>query len=316
MRESRDRSVKERALAAEMRGDVFESVFKSLGTAQTLAEAAPGILRSLGRAYQWDMGALWEVSPSPPLLRCVKVWRKHSAIGATFEDATLDSTFASGIGLPGRVWATGAAVWVADVTSDENFPRRPAAKVDGLRCALAFPVRSATAVYGVVEFFARRAPSRQDGVLDVATGLGEQIGQFVERRAAERQLRLILEQSLDASIVMSADGVVLQWNASAERIFGWHKSEAVGHTVSELIVPEILRGAHHRGLKHFLATGEGPLLGSLVETSALRRGGAEFPVELTLTPLRIDGVWSFHAFMRDITGRKALERKRQRGATA
>jgi len=127
-------------------------------------------------------------------------------------------------------------------------------------------------------------------------------------RESEQRIRTILETTLDAVIVMQADGRIKDWNARAEAMFGWSHEEAVGKLLSRTIVPPQHREAHERGLRHFLATGEGPVLNRRVEITACHRTGREFPVELTISPAQYEGAWTFSAFVRDITERKQSER--------
>jgi two-component system cell cycle sensor histidine kinase/response regulator CckA len=128
-------------------------------------------------------------------------------------------------------------------------------------------------------------------------------------RASERRTQAILDAALDAVITMDAHGLVMSWNARAENLFGFAPAEAVGRELADLIIPLRYRDAHRRGLAHFLATGEGPVIGRRVELSALRRDGSEFPVELTVTALREGPVEFFSAFLADLTERRrALQR--------
>lgn len=79
-----------------------------------------------------------------------------------------------------------------------------------------------------------------------------------------------------------------------------------------MIIPERYREAHKAGLKHFLATGEGPIFGKRIELSALRRNGGEFPIELSVAPIQLGDAWLFSAFVRDITERKQAEEALER----
>ncbi len=117
----------------------------------------------------------------------------------------------------------------------------------------------------------------------------------------------MIDTALDAVLAMDTEGMITDWNQQAERIFGWKRDEAVGRRLSETIIPEGDRTAHERGLHHFLETGEGAVLNRRVEMTALRRDGEVFPVELTVTALKLAEDWSFHAFVRDITDRKRAE---------
>lgn len=120
-------------------------------------------------------------------------------------------------------------------------------------------------------------------------------------------LPLVLETASDGVVVMCAEGVVRDWNRQAEAIFGWSRAEAVGRPLAELIIPEPLRQAHREGLERFLNTGERPLLGRRIEVSAIRRSGAEFPIELSISPVNRDGSIFFLGFVRDISERRRHE---------
>jgi PAS domain S-box-containing protein len=134
-----------------------------------------------------------------------------------------------------------------------------------------------------------------------------------DRTRGARQMRAVLESALDAVIGMDSEGRITAWNARAQETFGWSLPEVLGREVADVIMPERYREAHRRGLRHFLASGEGPILGRRVELFALRRGGAEFPVELSVSVLReADGV-SFSAFVSDISERKRSEEELRQG---
>ncbi len=89
--------------------------------------------------------------------------------------------------------------------------------------------------------------------------------------------------------------------------FGWTAADAIGRSLSETIIPPQYRERHARGMAHLLATGEGPILNRRIEITALHRDGREFPVELTVTPVRIGDDWHFTAFLRDVTERKSAD---------
>lgn len=117
----------------------------------------------------------------------------------------------------------------------------------------------------------------------------------------------ILDSSLDAIITMDASGVIVTWNAQACEVFGWAADEVTGRTLADIIIPAGVREHHRKGLEHFLATGDGPILNRRIEVTALHRNGGQFPVELTVTPLREATGWSFSAFIRDLSERRHLE---------
>jgi len=126
---------------------------------------------------------------------------------------------------------------------------------------------------------------------------------------SEKRTRMIIESSLSAIVIMDADGIINDWNYQAEKIFGWTKEEAIGQRLDALIIPSQFRHAHRQGLERFLRTGHGPLFNQLIEQIALRRDGTEFPVELSLSPLKLGNTYIFSGFIHDITKRKRLEHR-------
>ena len=132
------------------------------------------------------------------------------------------------------------------------------------------------------------------------------LGQSETRKAA------VLDSVLDCIVTMDADGIVIEFNAAAERTFGYTKAEAIGRALADLIIPPPLRDAHTVGLARYLATGEGPLLGKLIEITAVRSDGSEIPVELAITAIRSDKAPIFTGVLRDITARKQADETRAR----
>jgi len=126
---------------------------------------------------------------------------------------------------------------------------------------------------------------------------------------SEKRIRLIIESSLNAIVIMDSYGIITDWNHPAEKIFGWTKDEAVGRHLDELIIPPQFRDAHRQGLEDFLRTGGGPLINRLLEQTAIRRDGTEFPVELSFSPLKLGNAYIFSGFIHDITERKHLEHR-------
>lgn len=124
--------------------------------------------------------------------------------------------------------------------------------------------------------------------------------------------RAILDSALDCIITMDSSGRVVEFNPAAERVFGFTRAEAVGNELAELIIPASLRERHRIGLKRYLETGEGPVLGHRLEIGAVRADGAELLVELAITAFRIDDEPFFTAYLRDITERKQTDEARRR----
>ena len=184
---------------AEKRRAARHAVTQVLADSASLREAVPGLLQALGAHLGWEVGAVWRVDPQGQALVCVDVWHMPALDVAEFEAATRGRTFSKGIGLPGRVWASGRPHWVTDVVADDNFPRAPLADRVGLHGACAFPIRLGGEILGVVEFFSREVRPPDEELLELVSGLGSQIGQFMERKRAEEELRQ-LNEHLEARV--------------------------------------------------------------------------------------------------------------------
>ena len=272
------------------------------------------VLQTIGGALDWELGAVWELE-ADWRLRCVKTW--HAGWGAPeFEALSAETVLRPGEGLPGRVVLANEPTWVVDPPDDPNFPRAAAARRAGLHAAFGFPLHSPRGPVGVVEFFSRELREPDAQLLDTMRAIGSQVGQFVARRRAEEdvraresRLRAMLESALDAVVTMDDRGRVLDWNHAAETTFGYSADEAVGADMGELIVPPSLRDRHRHGLARYVATGDASILDRRIELVAMRKDGTEFPVELTITRIRVPGPPTFTGYLRDITDRKRSEQQ-------
>jgi PAS domain S-box-containing protein len=126
------------------------------------------------------------------------------------------------------------------------------------------------------------------------------------RKPTTQALRPMLETALDAVVVMKSDGVVADWNDRAVGVFGWSRDEAVGRIMADLIIPERYREAHKKGLRRYLESGKGEVVGRRIEVSGLRKNDEEFPVELSISPIQDREEILFIGFLRDITESHAL----------
>lgn len=163
----------------------------ALAEAVTLADAVPRLLEAIGAGLGWDFAGLWlpDANGGGEGLRCADTWSSREIDASAFDVRSRELQFGPGSGLPGRVWESGAPVWVTDVTVDDNFLRGPEAKRAGLHTAFAFPVVRGEEVVGVLEFLTRDKRTADEGVLSDFAVFGFQIGQFIGREIAERSLR-------------------------------------------------------------------------------------------------------------------------------
>ncbi|HSV34581.1 MAG TPA: PAS domain S-box protein [Ramlibacter sp.] len=152
------------------------------------------------------------------------------------------------------------------------------------------------------------------GEIAIVQEVVERCWATIERRKAQEALRLseersrsIIESAQDTFISIDADGRIRDWNRQAESVFGWPRADAIGRFLHETIIPQQHHEAHLRGIRHLRGTGEGPVLNKLIELTALRRNGEEFPVEMTIWALPMGAETTYNAFVRDITERKRAQ---------
>jgi PAS domain S-box-containing protein len=126
-------------------------------------------------------------------------------------------------------------------------------------------------------------------------------------RASEARKSAVIQGALDCIITMDHQGLVTEFNPAAERTFGYARSEAIGRPLADLIIPPSLRRAHREGLKRYLATGEGPVIGKRIELIGMRANGTEFPVELIVTRMAQEEPAMFTGFIRDLSDQKRIE---------
>ena len=169
-----------------------------------------------------------------------------------------------------------------------------------------------------VEGFARDEPAA------IPTDAGGEIGRLAQAFArmaeeardktaalldSERMARGIIDSALDGFIQMDERGIIVDWNAQTQAIFGWSREEAIGKVLGELIVPPQHRTRHRDGLARYLRGSEGTILGKRMEIEALRRDATEIKVELSVTALPRRGGFVFNGFIRDMTEAIAAEER-------
>ena len=222
-----------------------------------------------------------------------------------------------GIGLPGRVAATGRPAWIVDVTCDANFPRAEAGAEVGLRGAFSFPIPIGDTTFAVVECFSLQAVTPDDRLLEVTAHIGRQLGRQIASqqlgdalRESENRFRSVAESATDAIVAADQNGDIISWNRGAEVMFGHIEDEVVGKPLS-ILMPERFRPMHDAGIKRVAEGGMAAsrLIGQTVEVVGLRKDGREFPLELSLAMWETSGARFFSGIIRDISERKKAEEK-------
>lgn len=126
-------------------------------------------------------------------------------------------------------------------------------------------------------------------------------------RESEEKYKTITDAATAAIVMIDGQGKIVFWNPAAERIFGYTVEEAIGKELHLLMAPERYHAQYRKGFQRFKAEGHGPFIKNIIELTAARRDGTEFPIGLSLSAIKIKGQWNSIGIVRDITERKNAE---------
>lgn len=175
-----------------------EDELRLLQTITLAVSATPDLPAAIGVVLQkvcevtgWNVGQAWLPQPDNGRLVCCPAWQAADKGFESFRAASLETRFAPGQGLPGRVWSSKQPAWVPDVTRDGNFPRAPHAAAAGLRAGMAFPVLANDEVIVILEFFLREPRAEDRHLIDLVSAVANQLGAVIVRKRSEEQLRYL-----------------------------------------------------------------------------------------------------------------------------
>ena len=214
--------------------------------------------------------------------------------------------------------------WVHDFqTNPMSAPWHEKAREFDWKAAAFLPLHVEGKVTGCLSLYAESERAFDPDIQRLLQGMAANIDFALDRfevqaqrsliqthlRDSEQRARLVLENALDAIVNIDMQGCIVEWNRAATHIFGYTRNEVIGRLLEDVIVPPEHREAHQQGIRRLQQTGQSRLLGKLIEITALRRDGSEFPIELTIVEIDRDQEHYFSAFIRDITKRKEAEER-------
>ena len=214
-------------------------------------------------------------------------------------------------------------VFVEDIATDPRWKDyRAVALPHGLRACWSTPIfDSQRQVLGTFAMFYRQPGLPQPEhlrLIEIATHIAaiaicghraqaERIESEAALKRSEARKTAILDSALDCIVTIDHEACITEFNPAAERAFGYRRDEVVGRRLADVIIPPALREEHRRGFARYLATGEARVLGRRIEMPAVRADGSEFPVELAITRIPLEGPPCFTGYLRDITEPKRAE---------
>jgi PAS domain S-box-containing protein len=266
------------------------------------------VLTAMCDTLDWEVGLFWEVDASAKVLRCRHV------VHPTGDTSTpgSDTSIARGRGLVGEVWASGRAD-----SSTNGFDTHPVysgtALARQLRTGLAFPVRGSAGTLGVFEFASRALEIPSSELVRTVAIIGNHISQFSDRFRAEQALResdaqktAILSNALDGIITVDRGGLVVELNAEAERTFLCEPQAMLGRHLAEFVVEADDRVKVETALAALARPERGSdSIGRRLQVRA-SRGEEEFPVDLAITRIPLDGPPHFSICVRDLSEQERL----------
>lgn len=294
---------------------LLQSVAVAANEANTIEDAAQQCMDRVCAYLGWPVGHLYicgrRAEDRHGELAPTKVWHiDDPAIVEPFSQATEETKFGPGSGLPGKAMVNGEPIWIEDISAGPDEPRARQAEEAGLRAGLALPIMVGSEVAGVVEFFSTEAMKADAALLDVMAHIGAQLGQVVARGRAQQALlesegkyRTLVEQASDGIAVYDEQGTITEVNSRAAELIGYSREELIGLNIAQVVAPEDLAQTPFR----FDALRSGmPLIGERV---LLCRDGSRMPVELSARMLSNGSVQNI---IRDIRLRKQAEEQIQR----
>jgi diguanylate cyclase (GGDEF)-like protein/PAS domain S-box-containing protein len=267
----------------------------------------PDVLEAIGLAGDWAAGIYWQVEIETACLRAAGVWHQPATAIPRMDAHVQKYGLALGEELPGTAWQTAEVQWQPSLDAGDDSLRIMKAVDEGMRCVVAVPIRSSGEVVGVLELFGAEARAPSDRARIALSSIGEQVGRQLERlsaesalRASEEHYRGVTERATDAVISIDSKGTILSANQAAEAMFGYSRTELVGHSLT-MLMPESLRVGHEAGLRRYRETGRRNMSWEKVDLQGLRKDGREISLQASLAELSVGKDRIFTGWIRDVT---------------
>jgi len=164
------------------------TVTRQLGDTDDVAAGLQAVMRAVCETQDWECGRYYALDESAGILRFAQSWAIADETIRRFVENARQMVFAPGQGLAGKAMQTGEPMWSHDLANDQRAVRRFTSDF-GIHGTFVLPVMSAGKVFGVLAFSSRLIREPDQRLLDAMRTIGTQLGQFLQRKQAERVLR-------------------------------------------------------------------------------------------------------------------------------
>ncbi|TXC69268.1 PAS domain S-box protein [Sphingorhabdus soli] len=276
------RDISERRDAeAQIERQAFESrlmfeIANMASNSDSFESALRKALEAICQITGWPVGHAFVVPPgNPQLLSSSGIWvETETGLTDALREKTIATQFRSGVGLPGRILATGEPLWLTDTDTESNFPR----KGSGFRGAFGFPLKQDGRVIAVLEFFSKAQSAPVPEILLTVRAIGEQVGRVFERKRTQDHQNLLLHE-LDhrvkniLSVVQAIAQQTFRRASSVEDAYGIFRGRLMAVAqAQDILVSQNVEGATLREII------DGALEGSGVSADRVTMDGPEVRV--------------------------------------
>jgi diguanylate cyclase (GGDEF)-like protein/PAS domain S-box-containing protein len=231
---------------AEDESRLMQVITLAVSESGDLNSALEVVLRKVCEATGWILGEAWTPHADRAVLEISPAYYCSDSALEKFRVVSASYTFASGAGIPGRVWKSRQPVWIKDVTRDTDLPRASAAREIGLKAAMGIPVLAGEEVVAVLVFFMRESRKEDERQIQLVSAAATQLGAVMQRKRAEEvlrvsesRLRAIVDAEPECVKIMTADGELVQMNAAGLAMLEVDRPEQViGKSLVSFVAPE------------------------------------------------------------------------------
>ncbi len=211
------------------------SVAALIADADNTSAAIHSVIRAICEAEGWECGRYLRPDANGQVMRQVEAWGIDDPVIQQFLESARTIEHRPGVGLTGEAWKSGEPLWVVDISRHPRALFRAMGPDVQLRGAFWFPVKADGRLVGILGFNSRKRREPDERLLSVVLSIGGQIGQFLERKHAEEQLResearfrTVVGSANDGIVVYGRDGRIVSANGAAERILGLAREKLIG----------------------------------------------------------------------------------------